>query len=85
LLFSHDSFFAGKTSGKSTKSVVASPAAEKKAAVENSKTSLSKNKPDSEDKSASSVAESGGELDVESMMKDFSDKLQENLLPDPWD
>jgi hypothetical protein len=84
-LFSHDSFFAGTTLGESTKSVAASPAAEKKTVAENSKTTVSKNKPDSEDKSASSAAESGGELDVESMMKDFSDKLQENLLPDPWD
>ena len=25
------------------------------------------------------------ELDVESMLKDFSDQLKENLLPDPWD
>jgi hypothetical protein len=80
LLFSQHSFFAGTTLGESTKSV-----AEKKAVAENSKTSVSKNKPDSEDKSASSAAENGGELDVESMMKDFSDKLQENLLPDPWD
>ena len=25
------------------------------------------------------------ELDVETMLKDFSDKLNENLVPDPWD
>ena len=25
------------------------------------------------------------ELDVESMLKVFSDQLKENLLPDPWD
>ena len=34
-----------------------------------------KNKPTSE----------GAELSVESMLKDFSDKLSENLLPDPFD
>ena len=25
------------------------------------------------------------QLDVSEMLKDFSDKLNENLLPDPWD
>ena len=43
------------------------------------------------DASGSSAAGGGrsttdnAELDVESMLKDFSDQLKENLLPDPWD
>ncbi len=27
----------------------------------------------------------GADLDVESMLKDFSDKLKDNLVPDPWE
>jgi len=68
---------------KKSDAVTSSAAGEK--SVENST-----DKPEASDKSATaeepkSGAESGAELDVESMMKDFSDKLQENLLPDPWD
>eukprot|EP00088_Acartia_fossae_P051550 TRINITY_DN5790_c0_g1_i11.p1 TRINITY_DN5790_c0_g1~~TRINITY_DN5790_c0_g1_i11.p1 ORF type:complete len:777 (-),score=207.22 TRINITY_DN5790_c0_g1_i11:77-2407(-) len=36
-------------------------------------------------KASENTETSGEELDVETMLKDFSDKLNENLLPDPWD
>ena len=36
-------------------------------------------------KATENTESSGEELDVQTMLKDFSDKLNENLLPDPWD